>query len=83
MADAAGARLFVPVHHRSFSLSREPVDEPIARAEQMLHAERGRLGLREIGETLVVVELSRAQRFLPMRLAMSFTTRSHTSRARA
>lgn len=54
MADAAGARLFVPVHHRTFSLSREPVDEPIARAEQMLAAERGRLGLREIGETLVI-----------------------------
>ena len=54
MADAAGARLFVPVHHRSFNLSREPVDEPIARAEQMLRAERGRLGLREIGETLVI-----------------------------
>lgn len=54
MADAAGARLFVPVHHRSFSLSREPVNEPIERAEQMLAAERGRLGLREIGETLMV-----------------------------
>ena len=54
MADAAGARLFVPVHHQSFSLSREPVREPIERAEQMLHAEQGRLGLREIGETLVV-----------------------------
>jgi L-ascorbate metabolism protein UlaG (beta-lactamase superfamily) len=54
MADAAGARVFVPVHHRSFSLSREPVDEPIARTERMLAAERGRLGLREIGETLVI-----------------------------
>ena len=54
MADAAGARLFVPVHHQSFSLSREPVREPIERAERMLHAEQGRLGLREIGETLVV-----------------------------
>lgn len=54
MADAAGARLFVPVHHRSFALSREPVNEPIERAEQMLAAERGRLGLREIGETLVI-----------------------------
>jgi L-ascorbate metabolism protein UlaG (beta-lactamase superfamily) len=55
MADAAGARLFVPVHHQSFSLSREPVREPIERAEQVLHAEQGRLGLREIGETLVVI----------------------------
>ena len=55
MADAAGACLFVPVHHRTFTLSREPVDEPIARASQMLEAERGRLGWRDIGETLVVV----------------------------
>ncbi len=55
MADAAGARLFVPVHHQSFALSREPVDEPIARADRMLAAEHGRLGLRDIGETLVVL----------------------------
>lgn len=54
MADAAGARLFVPVHHRSFTLSREPVDEPIERAERMLQAERGRLALSEIGQTVVV-----------------------------
>ena len=55
MADAAGARLFVPVHHQSFRLSREPVTEPIERAEQMLAAERGRLALREIGETAVIL----------------------------
>ncbi len=55
MADAAGARLFVPVHHQSFALSREPVDEPIAGPARMLDAERGRLGLRDIGETLVVL----------------------------
>lgn len=54
MADAAGARLFLPVHHQSFSLSREPVHEPIARATRMLDAERGRLGWRDIGETLIV-----------------------------
>ena len=36
MADAAGARLFVPIHHQSFRLSREPVREPIERAEAML-----------------------------------------------
>ncbi len=54
MADAAGARLFLPVHHQSFNLSREPVDEPIARAERMLSAERGRLGWRAIGETVTV-----------------------------
>lgn len=54
MADAAGARLFLPVHHQSFNLSREPVRAPIERAERMLRAEHGRLGWREIGETVVV-----------------------------
>jgi L-ascorbate metabolism protein UlaG (beta-lactamase superfamily) len=54
MADAAGARLFVPVHHQSFGLSREPLTEPIERTEQMLSAERDRLGLREIGQTVAI-----------------------------
>jgi L-ascorbate metabolism protein UlaG (beta-lactamase superfamily) len=54
MADAAGARLFLPVHHRSFSLSREPLTEPLERAERALSAERGRLAWREIGETVVL-----------------------------
>ncbi|MEZ5419253.1 MAG: MBL fold metallo-hydrolase [Vicinamibacterales bacterium] len=54
MADAAGARLFVPVHHQSFNLSREPVTEPIERATRMLEAEAGRLALRSIGQTLHV-----------------------------
>ena len=54
MADAAGARLFVPVHHQSFKLSREPVNEPIERTQTALAAERDRLALREIGETAVI-----------------------------
>jgi L-ascorbate metabolism protein UlaG (beta-lactamase superfamily) len=54
MADAAGARVFVPVHHQSFQLGREPFREPIERAEYALRAERDRLGVREIGETLVL-----------------------------
>lgn len=54
MADAAGARLFVPVHHRSFELSREPFDEPIERTEAALSQERDRLALRDIGETVVI-----------------------------
>jgi L-ascorbate metabolism protein UlaG (beta-lactamase superfamily) len=54
MADAAGARVFVPVHHQSFRLSREPFMEPIERAEHALREERDRLGLREIGQTLVI-----------------------------
>jgi L-ascorbate metabolism protein UlaG (beta-lactamase superfamily) len=54
MADAAGARLFVPVHHRTFQLSREPADEPIERTLEALHKERGRVAVRDIGETAVV-----------------------------
>ena len=54
MADAAGARLIVPVHHQTFSLSREPVLDPIERAVKALDAERGRLGLTAIGETLTL-----------------------------
>jgi L-ascorbate metabolism protein UlaG (beta-lactamase superfamily) len=54
MADAAGARLFVPIHHQSFRLSREPLTEPIERAEMALAAEHGRLALRQIGETAIV-----------------------------
>lgn len=53
MADAAGARLILPVHHKSFQLSREPVHEPIERAEAMLRHELGRLAWREVGETVV------------------------------
>lgn len=54
MADAAGARRFVPVHHQTFRLSREPFTEPIERTQQALHEERDRLGLRAIGDTLVI-----------------------------
>ena len=52
MADAAGARVFVPVHHRTFALSREGFDEPIQRADAALAAEAGRLAVREIGDTV-------------------------------
>jgi L-ascorbate metabolism protein UlaG (beta-lactamase superfamily) len=55
MADAARARLFVPVHHQSFQLSREPFAEPIERTQQALAAEADRLALREIGETRIVL----------------------------
>ena len=52
LADAAGARLFVPVHHQSFALSREPFFEPIERAQAALAEEADRLAVREIGQTL-------------------------------
>ena len=54
MADAAGARLFVPVHHQTFKLSREADREPIERAEAALAREQGRLAIRDIGQTVVI-----------------------------
>jgi len=54
MADAAGARLFVPIHHKTFRLSEEGFNEPIERAEAALIKERDRLAVREVGETVVI-----------------------------
>ena len=51
MADAAGARLFVPVHHQTFKLSREGYRDPIERVDAALRHEQGRIALREIGQT--------------------------------
>ena len=45
MADAAGARLIVPVHHQSFRLSNEPFMEPIERIQEALAKEQDRLAL--------------------------------------
>src|SRR5688572_25596856 len=51
MANAAGARLFVPVHHKTFQLSHEAFDEPIERTEAALAAEADRLVVRDVGDT--------------------------------
>jgi len=55
MADAAGARLFAPIHHKTFRLSEEGFNEPIERAEAALVKERDRLAVREVGDTVVLV----------------------------
>jgi L-ascorbate metabolism protein UlaG (beta-lactamase superfamily) len=54
MADDAAARLIVPVHHKSFRLSREPFQEPIERLQQALAHEPERLALSEIGQTALI-----------------------------
>ena len=54
MADAAGARLFVPVHHKTFRLSEEGFNEPIERAEAALVNERGRLAVRDVGDSVAI-----------------------------
>lgn len=54
MANAAGARFIVPVHHQTFRLSFEPFREPIERFEAALNETPERIALREIGETFVL-----------------------------
>jgi L-ascorbate metabolism protein UlaG (beta-lactamase superfamily) len=54
MADAAGSRLFVPIHHQTFRLSEERFNEPIERAEAALVKEHDRLAVREVGETVLI-----------------------------
>src|SRR5438874_604577 len=54
MANAAGARFIVPVHHQTFRLSFEPFREPIERFEAALGDAPERIALREIGETFVL-----------------------------
>jgi L-ascorbate metabolism protein UlaG (beta-lactamase superfamily) len=52
MADEAGAKYFLPIHHKTFPLGREARQEPMQRLEVAL--EKGRLALREVGETFRV-----------------------------
>jgi L-ascorbate metabolism protein UlaG (beta-lactamase superfamily) len=54
MANAAGARFVMPVHHQTFRLSFEPFREPIERFQAALSNTPERIALREIGETFVL-----------------------------
>jgi L-ascorbate metabolism protein UlaG (beta-lactamase superfamily) len=54
MANQARARYVVPVHHQTFRLSWEPMDEPIRRFTRAL--DRERVALTSIGQTFVLPE---------------------------
>jgi L-ascorbate metabolism protein UlaG (beta-lactamase superfamily) len=54
MADMAGALYVMPIHHQTFKLSWEAMDEPIARFKKALAAEPWRIALTEIGETFTL-----------------------------
>lgn len=53
MANDAGARYIVPIHHQTFQLSDEPMGEPIERLQAAMQREPERLALQKIGETFV------------------------------
>ncbi len=50
MGNDAGARHFLPVHHRTFTLSSEPAWEPLARFIAAARNETERIVVREIGQ---------------------------------
>lgn len=50
MGSDAGAELFVPVHHQTFQLSREPRLEPIERFQAAAGRHTGRIVITNIGE---------------------------------
>jgi L-ascorbate metabolism protein UlaG (beta-lactamase superfamily) len=55
MANQARAQFVVPVHHQTFRLSREPMDEPIERFKRALPS--ARIALSSIGETFVLPDV--------------------------
>jgi L-ascorbate metabolism protein UlaG (beta-lactamase superfamily) len=51
MFQALGARYLLPVHHSTFRLSREPIEEPLQRLLAAAGAERWRVVAPEVGAT--------------------------------
>jgi len=49
MANEAGAEHILPVHHQTFTLSREPLMEPIARFQSAAGPDQNRVAVSEIG----------------------------------
>ncbi|MCX8107261.1 MAG: MBL fold metallo-hydrolase, partial [Verrucomicrobiae bacterium] len=54
MADMAGVIRIVPIHHGTFKLSDEPMEEPLRRFEQALADQPERIGLRYVGESIAL-----------------------------
>jgi L-ascorbate metabolism protein UlaG (beta-lactamase superfamily) len=51
MFQALGAGYLLPIHHSTFRLSREPMDEPIRRLLAAAGPERHRVVITEVGQT--------------------------------
>lgn len=54
LANDAQAGYIAPIHHQTFKLSDEPMNEPIERMQAALQREPERLALQRVGETFVV-----------------------------
>ncbi|HKT61485.1 MAG TPA: MBL fold metallo-hydrolase [Gemmatimonadales bacterium] len=51
MFQRLGASYFLPIHHSTFRLSREPLDEPMRRLLAIAGPERWRVVISEVGQT--------------------------------
>ena len=51
MFQALGARYLLPIHHSTFRLSREPMDEPVRRLLAAAGGDRWRIVMTEVGQT--------------------------------
>ena len=51
MFQALGAEYLLPIHHSTFRLSREPMDEPVRRLLAVAGAERDRVIITEVGQS--------------------------------
>ena len=54
MADEARAHFLMPIHHQTFKLSFEPMQEPIQRFLAALQSTPDRVALKDVGETFVL-----------------------------
>jgi L-ascorbate metabolism protein UlaG (beta-lactamase superfamily) len=52
MGNDAGAELFLPVHHQTFRLGREPVHEPLERLHKAAGREPERIAIQRIGQEM-------------------------------
>lgn len=62
MANEAGANYVVPVHHSTYKLSDEPMNEPMERMRAVLEGESERLALEQVGETFAIDARGRGRR---------------------
>lgn len=58
MSREMGARYILPIHHSTFKLSREPVNEPITRMLAAAGDQRWRVAITQVGQTWTLPERS-------------------------
>lgn len=71
MFQQTGATYLLPIHWGTFRLSKEPMDEPMARLIAAARSESSRIVLREIGGTWTLPQSSESSRRAPRSITAS------------